>query len=219
MATEAQIAANRRNAQKSTGPRTPEGKARSSRNALRHGLASISPHSFLTVEDKSAFERMLHGYILTYEPNHADEVDLVTDAVFCKWRQQRLWSTEAQLVEMTIAEQQHDLQRKLPKANAAAHVANATRHCSEENRLNRRYEAQLHRQYGNNLKLLGELQAKRIDREPTLDQLYPDEAQPSLATHATPAPAASSPGRETAVTPPAADTQPGGPAARPPKAA
>ena len=38
MATERQIAANRRNARRSTGPRTPAGKARSSRNARRHGL-------------------------------------------------------------------------------------------------------------------------------------------------------------------------------------
>ena len=38
MATAAQIAANRRNALKSTGPRTGAGKAASSRNALRHGL-------------------------------------------------------------------------------------------------------------------------------------------------------------------------------------
>jgi hypothetical protein len=40
MATPAQIAANRRNALKSTGPRTPAGKAASSRNALKHGLDS-----------------------------------------------------------------------------------------------------------------------------------------------------------------------------------
>src|SRR5262245_11337428 len=38
MATERQIAANRRNARNSTGPRTATGKARSSRNARRHGL-------------------------------------------------------------------------------------------------------------------------------------------------------------------------------------
>lgn len=41
MATEKQIAANRRNATRSTGPRTPEGKERSRMNALRHGLSSL----------------------------------------------------------------------------------------------------------------------------------------------------------------------------------
>ena len=39
MATEAQIAANRQNALKSTGPSSPEGKAASSQNRLTHGLA------------------------------------------------------------------------------------------------------------------------------------------------------------------------------------
>ena len=40
MASERQIAANRRNAQKSTGPRSVEGKKRASRNAYRHGFAA-----------------------------------------------------------------------------------------------------------------------------------------------------------------------------------
>ena len=42
MASERQIAANRRNAKKSSGPRSAVGKARSRRNALRHGLAIAS---------------------------------------------------------------------------------------------------------------------------------------------------------------------------------
>jgi hypothetical protein len=93
---------------------------------------------------------------------------------------------------MTIAEKQHDLQRKLPKANVAAHVANAVQTNSETDHLNRRYEAQLHRQYVRNIKLLRELQADRVDREPTLDQLYEDPAPtggPAVADTTGPDPA------------------------------
>ena len=43
MASEKQIAANRRNAQRSTGPKTAAGKLKSSRNALRHGLSGPAP--------------------------------------------------------------------------------------------------------------------------------------------------------------------------------
>ncbi len=190
MATEAQINANRRNALKSTGPRTPEGKARSAQNALKHGLAAISPHAFLAVEDKPAFERLLAGYMRIYNPQHADEVDLLVDAAYCKWRQQRLWNTDTQLVEMAIAINQQDLQRQLPKANAAAHVANATALCSPHAQLNRRYEAQLHRQYLRNLALLRELQAERQDLESTLPDLdAPDQDEPH-PTNPTVAPSA-----------------------------
>ena len=182
MATEAQINANRRNTLKSTGPRTPEGKARSAQNALKHGLAAISPHAFLAVEDKPAFERLLAGYMRIYNPQHADEVDLLVDAAYCKWRQQRLWNTDTQLVEMAIAINQQDLQRQLPKANAAAHVANATALCSPHAQLNRRYEAQLHRQYLRNLALLRELQAERQHLDSTLPDLdEPPSADPQPA--------------------------------------
>ena len=47
MASPAQLAANRRNAQKSTGPRTAEGKKRASLNALKHGMTAktvVLPH-------------------------------------------------------------------------------------------------------------------------------------------------------------------------------
>ena len=193
MATEKQIEANRRNAQHSTGPRTPEGKARSARNALKHGLASLSKHAFLSVEDRRAFDKSLEGYMRTYQPQHLDEVDLLVDAAYCKWRQKRIWNVETTLVEMTIAEQQHHLQRQMPKANVAAHVANAVRANTESDHLNRRYEAQLHRQYVRNLKLLRELQAERLDLEPTLEDLNADLPPPTPIRREDPPPTPSRP--------------------------
>jgi hypothetical protein len=80
--------------------------------------------------------------------------------------------------------EQHDLQRKLPKANAAAHVANAVQINAGADQLNRRYAAQLHRQFVRNIKLLREPQADRLNGEPTLDTLYPEDPP------ATPSPAA-----------------------------
>jgi hypothetical protein len=52
MASERQIAANRRNARKSTGPRSGAGKNRSSRNAYRHGLT-------LSITSTAAFAKQL----------------------------------------------------------------------------------------------------------------------------------------------------------------
>jgi hypothetical protein len=55
MASERQIAANRRNARNSTGPKTEAGKKRASRNALRHGLASQgSPAHFTEGVERQA---------------------------------------------------------------------------------------------------------------------------------------------------------------------
>jgi hypothetical protein len=51
LASEKQIAANRRNAAKSTGPRTEKGKACSRMNALRHGLAITLPEQEKTWDE------------------------------------------------------------------------------------------------------------------------------------------------------------------------
>jgi len=61
--TTKQIEANRRNAERSTGPTTPEGKARSSQNAVKHGLTAR--RSVITVGDGEEsiedYERLLSG--------------------------------------------------------------------------------------------------------------------------------------------------------------
>ncbi len=188
MPSQARLDANRRNALHSTGPRTAAGKARSAQNALKHGLASLSPDNFLAIEDRAAFDQLLASYCRTYSPAHADELDLLTEAVFCKWRQQRLWTVEAQGLELAIAEHQYDLQKRFPKAGPAAHLAAAVTRTAESTQLLRRYEAQLTRQYHRNLKLLRELQASRLDLEPTLDAPDLESEQAPEPDSPTPAP-------------------------------
>ena len=58
MATQAQIEANRLNAQRSTGPRTPDGKAAIRQNAFRHGFTSSIPLTQQEEHDKVDVQRL-----------------------------------------------------------------------------------------------------------------------------------------------------------------
>jgi len=78
MATEAQIEANRRNAAKSTGPRTPQGKARVRRNATRHGLCSgIARMAEEGPELNEDFKLLLEDLREEHQPNGPTEDILV----------------------------------------------------------------------------------------------------------------------------------------------
>src|SRR5882672_1384684 len=61
MTSERKIAANRRNARKCTGPRTQRSKARTSRNALRHGLASVVFDNGVQSEKVERIARLIAG--------------------------------------------------------------------------------------------------------------------------------------------------------------
>jgi hypothetical protein len=97
MTTERQIEANRRNAQKSTGPRTPEGKAKSARNATRHGLLSACP--VLPQEDAEAFDQLRLNLHKELCPESQLETLLVNRIAAAQWRLGRIPALEAALFE------------------------------------------------------------------------------------------------------------------------
>ncbi len=93
MTSQAKLDANRRNAQHSTGPRTPEGKAAASRNALKHGLTAQKIILFdETQEEFDAFCAELHA---DYAPADAAEGILVERIAVTNWRLRRVWRAEA----------------------------------------------------------------------------------------------------------------------------
>ena len=92
-----QIEANRRNALKSTGPITPEGKERSRRNAFRHGLTSETVIASLEdCEDYQAFEAVV---IADYEAETAVERELVLRLASVLWRLRRANGIETAIFE------------------------------------------------------------------------------------------------------------------------
>jgi len=83
------IAANRRNAQRSTGPRTPEGKARSSLNAVTHGILArtdIIPPSLQRYEDPAAYLELYATYRAELQAADLTEEAFVGTLAACHWR-------------------------------------------------------------------------------------------------------------------------------------
>jgi hypothetical protein len=93
-----QFEANRRNALKSTGPRTEEGKLRASRNAVRHGLtAETVVEAMEDPEDYTAFEQAVTA---DYDAETAVERELVLRLASLLWRLRRTTLIESGLLQL-----------------------------------------------------------------------------------------------------------------------
>lgn len=88
----AKQAANKANAQLSTGPTSPEGKAKSSLNAVTTALTGRTV--LLPTEDAAAYEQHLRGYEKELRPVGPRECDLVQSIADSSWRLQRIPALE-----------------------------------------------------------------------------------------------------------------------------
>jgi hypothetical protein len=96
MASPKQIEANRRNARKSTGPRTPAGRAASSRNALRHGLTAYQ--IVVPSEREKDFNAFYQERYEALAPADSVAEGMVERIITCEWRLRRIYRLEGKLM-------------------------------------------------------------------------------------------------------------------------
>lgn len=107
------LAAIRRNALRSTGPKTPEGKKKSSQNAIRHGffardLIVNCPYLNETPADYDRYESAIKSHL---RPDSQAQKLLARKLTFSTWRQQRLITALLSHIDARV----HILSKKLPR--------------------------------------------------------------------------------------------------------
>src|ERR1700694_5274993 len=161
MATEKQFAANRQNAQKSTGPKTPEGRAAVRLNGVKHGLTAET--IVLKGESEADFTNLLNSMEAEHDPASPTEEALVVQLAMATWRLRRLYRQEAGFYTcqlQSLVGMQKDL--NLDDAGRMGHAAawsesTLTLFNRQEGRLERTFYRALH-----------ELQRLRKEREANL---------------------------------------------------
>src|SRR5438132_766093 len=114
-----QFAANRRNALKSTGPVTAQGKERSRCNAVRHGLTAETVIGALEdAEDYKAFEAAITA---DYDAQSAVERELVLRLASLLWRRRRATTMETGLFEIQ-ADHLRDLRVRTVPPKSSVHT-------------------------------------------------------------------------------------------------
>jgi hypothetical protein len=160
MATEKQIAANRLNALRSTGPRTALGKAICAQNARRHQI--LAAGTVLSSENAKRFIILVARFYKEYKPQTPTEQALVDIMTTARWRMQRMASLEVAAVDHQY-EQLRDPAFEQLKVPVCASMS--YRELTEKSRTLEslsRFEARLHRQFNQALERLQQLRKSRL---------------------------------------------------------
>lgn len=166
MVSDKKLAANRRNAQKSTGPKTLSGKAIASMNALKHGLCARRP--IITGEDEAEFVQFTADWVDELRPVGARESLCAENIILTAWQLRRVPSVRAGLFEAQIRWNSRRMEPIHPFAMDPDAYAQLTRID--------RHQAAMERSFDRSIKELEKLQAERGDAEPEDDQELQNEA-------------------------------------------
>lgn len=165
MPSPAQYAANRLNALKSTGPATPQGKARSSMNALRHGLTARVV--VLPSEDMAAYKTFSTEIVDSLDAQTPVESQFAQTVADNMWRINRIRSIEDGMFGLGHFEAAADFAAPNPEVHAVMTAAKAFRAHSQAFVNLSICEQRLHRATKEALRQLKELQAERRERSKT----------------------------------------------------
>jgi hypothetical protein len=161
--SQARLRANRLNAQKSTGPRTEEGKQRTSLNATRHGLTAQV--LTLTSEELKALQALIVDFEKQYQPATTQEKHLVHMLGQLQFRLHRIMAIEHNLFAIGLTENSEFWDVNHPEAQTAFVFAETLRRSKDPLLTLSIYEQRLMRQYEKVLKMLREVQAERRVQE------------------------------------------------------
>ena len=117
MISKRQLEANRRNALKATGPKTPEGKAVACLNSLRHGLSSVC--AFTSPEDRRLFDDTFTEFADHYQPVGPFETVQVANLTVATLRLNRALRMETEFYNRGLQEQPEHVRRLDPRQRTA----------------------------------------------------------------------------------------------------
>jgi hypothetical protein len=159
MASEKQIAANRLNALNSTGPATPEAKAKTRLNALRDGITGQV--ITLSEEDSPIFEKLKTELIEDLAPKTTTELHLASSIAWDTWRLDHLRAVEMNLYALGTQDPECEIECNGTQLHTAMSGALTFVKQSKKLALMSIYEQRLNRSIHKNMEKLRELQAER----------------------------------------------------------
>jgi hypothetical protein len=157
----------RANGAKSHGPVTPQGRATSSRNSLRHGFAAKSV--VLPTESSHEFQALLASYVDQFDPQGGVESELVQTMVAARWRLRRISNIETTLLSTELVRRAEDIDEEFSNMHNVDRLAWVFQKLADHGQtlsLVVRYEGALNRSYDRAFKQLHMLQSARRRVQP-----------------------------------------------------
>ncbi|MBV9762236.1 MAG: hypothetical protein JO340_16870 [Acidobacteriaceae bacterium] len=169
MPTPTQIAANRKNAQLSTGPTSPEGKATSSLNAVKTGLTGRTV--LLPGDDASLYEAHVAAFFSRHQPAGDEECNLVQSLADTEWRLLRIPALEFGIYAVGRLEFANEFPAEQP--DSRKHLIEAKIFLAYQRQLNNLsiQECRLRRQREKDAAALRQLQENRRRRHERAERL------------------------------------------------